>query len=218
MRRDVERHLIPALTHGVSLVQPAHAAASRGLLVGFHGYMETALKQMNRLLTIPGSGLWTLVAIEGLHRFYRGRSQEVVASWMTREDREVAIADNLSYVAAALDEIPHDRSARIVYAGFSQGVAMAFRAAVLGRDRASGIISVGGDVPPELLARSAARFPPVLFARGTRDELLTQPAFDADLAALTACGAAAQVLLYEGAHEWTAEVARAAGVFLETVR
>jgi predicted esterase len=218
MRRDVERHLIPALTHGVSLVQPAQAAASRGLLVGFHGYMETALMQMNRLLTIPGSGLWTLVAIEGLHRFYRGRSQEVVASWMTREDREVAIADNLAYVAAALDEVPHARSARIVYAGFSQGVAMAFRAAVLGRDRASGIISVGGDVPPELLAHSAARFPPVLFARGTRDELLTQPGFEADLAALTACGAAAQALLYEGGHEWTADVARAAGVFLETVR
>jgi predicted esterase len=120
-------------------------------------------------------------------------------------------------VAAALDEIPHDRSARIVYAGFSQGVAMAFRAAVLGRDRGSGIISVGGDVPPELLAHSAARFPPVLFARGTGDELLTQARFDADLAALTGRGAAVQALLYEGAHEWTPDVARAASTFLETV-
>ena len=218
MTREAERHLIPALTHGVALVQPAHTAASRGLLVGFHGYMETARTEMNRLLSIPGSGLWTLVAVEGLHRFYRGRSQEVVASWMTREDREVAIADNLAYVAAALDEIPHDSSTRIVYTGFSQGVAMAFRAAVLGRGRASGIISVGGDVPPELLANSAARFPPVLFARGTRDELLTSPQFHADLAALTGRGVAAQPLLYEGAHEWTVDVARAAGAFLETVR
>ncbi len=217
MTRDIERHLIPALTHGVALVQPAHAAASRGLVVGFHGYMETALVEMNRLLTIPGSSLWTLVSIEGLHRFYRGRSQEVVASWMTRTDRDVAIADNLSYVATALDEIPHDPSTRVVFTGFSQGVAMAFRAGVLGRDRASGIISVGGDVPPELLADSALRFPPVLFARGTRDEWLTQPRFEMDVAALTARGVAAQPLLYDGAHEWTADVARAAGVFLENV-
>jgi predicted esterase len=179
--------------------------------------METALTEMNRLSTIPGSGSWTLVSVEGLHRFYRGRSQEVVASWMTREDREVAIADNLAYVAAVLDEIPHDPSTRIVYTGFSQGVAMAFRAAVLGRDRASGVISVGGDVPPELLADAAVRFPPVLFARGTRDELLTQPRFDADFAALTGRGVAARSLLYEGAHEWTAEVAQAAAAFLESV-
>jgi predicted esterase len=215
MTGDVERHLIPALTHGVALVQTAHAAAARGLLVGFHGYMETALAEMNRLQTIPGSGSWTLVSVEGLHRFYRGRSQEVVASWMTREDREVAIADNLAYVAAALDEIPHDHSTRIVYTGFSQGVAMAFRAAVLGRDRASGIISVGGDVPPELLADSALRFPPVLFARGARDEWLTQSQFETDAAALTARGGPVQSLLYEGAHEWTADLAKAAGRFLE---
>jgi predicted esterase len=215
MTREIERHLIPALTHGVALVRPARAAASRGLLVGFHGYMETALIEMNRLLTIPGSDLWTLVSVEGLHRFYRGRSQEVVAGWMTREDRDVAIADNLAYVAAALEGIPHDRSTRIVYTGFSQGAAMAFRAGVLGRDPASGIICVGGDVPPELLADSVLVFPPVLIARGTRDEWFTSAKFDTDMAALTGRGVGAQPLLYEGAHEWTVEVAGAAGVFLE---
>ena len=110
----MERHLIPALAHGVALVQPARAAASRGLLVGFHGYMETALIEMMRLRAIPGSGLWTLVSLEGLHRFYRGRSQEVVASWMTREDREVAIADNLGYVAGARDAVPRGPATRRV--------------------------------------------------------------------------------------------------------
>jgi predicted esterase len=211
----MQRILIPALTHGVILVREARAAASRGLLIGFHGYLETAAIQMERLAAIPGSALWTLVSIEGLHRVYRGRSQDVVASWMTREDREVAIADNLAYVAAALDEVPHDRSTRVVYAGFSQGVAMAFRAGLLGRDRAHGIIAVGGDVPPELLADSRLRCPPVCLARGARDEWLTQAKFDADLAALTAHGAQLWPLLHDGAHEWNAEVATAAGEFLE---
>jgi|SRR5215218_8800233 len=212
---ETQRHVIPALTHGVTLVRPAHAAASRGLLVGFHGYVETAPIQMERLAAVPGASMWTLVSIEGLHRFYRGRTQEVVASWMTREDREIAIADNLAYVAAALEEVPHDRTSRIVYAGFSQGVAMAFRAAVLGRDFSSGIIAVGGDVPPELLADGSLRFPPVLLARGVRDDWFTGAKFDADVAALTARGVSMRSIQYEGAHEWNAEAAREAGRFLE---
>jgi predicted esterase len=212
---EIQRHVIPALTHGVTLVRPAHAAASRGLLVGFHGYVETAAIQMQRLAAVPGSSMWTLVSIEGLHRFYRGRTQDVVASWMTRQDRDIAIADNLAYVAAALEEVPHGPGSRIVYTGFSQGVAMAFRAAVLGRGSSSGIIAAGGDVPPELLADRSLQFPPVLLARGLRDEWFTAAKFDADAAALAARGVSIRSVQYDGVHEWNAEVASEAGRFLE---
>lgn len=214
MPNDIETHLIPTLTHGRMLVRPARAAAARGLLVGFHGFAENAATQIDRLGAIPGASAWTLVSIQGLHRFYRGRTQDVVASWMTREDRDVAIADNLAYVAAAVDEVPHDDSTRIVYAGFSQGVAMAFRAAVLGRDPASGVIAIGGNVPPDLFANRSLRFPSVFLARGERDEWFTQSKFDADAAALTARGAPVRSLVYDGAHEWNAAVASAAGEFL----
>ena len=196
------------------LVRPARAAAARGVLVGFHGYKENAAIQLERLEGIPGVSAWTLVSVQGLHRFYRGRTEEVVASWMTREDRDTAIADNLAYVAAALDEVPHGQTTPLVYLGFSQGVAMAFRAAVLGRDRASALIAIGGDVPPELLADRSLQFPSVFFARGERDEWLTQSRFDADVAALTARGAPPQSLVYDGAHQWNAAVATAAGEFL----
>ena len=151
MRDEDDVQLIPAMTHGRIRVRAARAAAARGVLVGFHGYLENLSMQMERLLAIPGAAAWTLVSVQGLHRVYRGRPDEVVASWMTREDREEAIADNLAYVDAALDAVPHDGSTRIVYTGFSQGVAMAFRAALLGHRRAAGVIAVGGDVPPELL-------------------------------------------------------------------
>jgi predicted esterase len=217
MPRIPHRHLVPALTHGVVLVRAARAAAARGLLIGFHGYAETASIQMERLEGIPGSERWTTVSIEGLHRFYRGRSHDVVASWMTREDREIAIADNLAYIEAALDQVPHDAATRIVYAGFSQGVAMAFRAAVLGRAPAAGVIAVGGDVPPELLQDGSARFPSVFVARGARDEWLTEARFDADRAALARRTTLLQALAHDGAHEWNADVGRAAGAFLEAV-
>src|SRR4029079_6253894 len=152
-------HAVPTMTHGRVLVRDARVAARKGLLVGFHGYMESAKTQMDRLQAIPGGTDWTLVSIQGLHRFYRGRSDEVVASWMTREDRELAMADNLAYVAAALEQVPHDSSTRLVYAGFSQGVAMAFRAAIRGAQPASAIVAIGGDVPPELLADASVQFP-----------------------------------------------------------
>jgi predicted esterase len=213
----MERHLIPALTHGVTLIRPAHAGASRGMLVGFHGYMETAAIQLERLTAVPGASRWTVVSIEGLHRFYRGRSQDVVASWMTSADRDVSIADNLAYVEAALDDVPHDSTTRIVYCGFSQGVAMAFRAGLLGRAAASAIVAVGGDVPPELLADESLTYPSILFARGARDEWLTQAKFDADMSALHARGAHLHRLAYDGAHEWNAEVSDAIAEFLERV-
>jgi predicted esterase len=214
---EIKVHVVPTLTHGRVLVREARAVAQRGIVVGFHGYMENAPIQMERLEGIPGSSAWTLVSIQGLHRFYRGRTEDIVASWMTREDREEAIADNLGYVSAALEQVPHDESTQVVYTGFSQGVAMAFRAGVLGTSRAVAIAAVGGDVPPELLENSARRFPAVLFTRGSRDEWLTQPRFDRDVAALTARGVAVTAKVYDGAHEWNAEVSAAIGEFLTTL-
>ncbi len=214
MPTNIETRLVPTITHGRILVRAARAAAARGVLVGFHGYMENAAIQMERLEQIPGAAAWTLVSVQGLHRFYRGRTNQVVASWMTREDRDEAIADNLAYVAAALDDVAHDDATRIVYAGFSQGVAMAFRAGVRGRDRASAVIAIGGDVPPELLADPSARFPSVLIARADNDEWVTQDRYEADVAALTARGVPVTSLQYEGTHDWTAAVASAIGDFI----
>src|SRR5215471_14161932 len=87
-------------THGRYLVEPGPAGAP--LLAGFHGYGEAAGVQRERLRAIPGSDTWTIVSIQGLNRFYQRRTNEVVASWMTREDRELAMADNLAYVSAAI--------------------------------------------------------------------------------------------------------------------
>ena len=56
------------------------------LLVGFHGYAETAGDHMDALRAIPGTGEWLLVSIQALHPFY-ARKERVVASWMTRSLR-----------------------------------------------------------------------------------------------------------------------------------
>ena len=202
---------IEAPSHGRVLVRDA--ASPRGLLVGFHGYAETAEVQMNRLTGVPGTDGWTLVAPQGLNRFYRGRTQEVVAGWMTRQDREDAIRDNAAYVDNLIGAT-RTGSEPIVFAGFSQGVAMAFRAAVLGGARASAVVAVGGDIPPELLADSASSFPRVLLIRGATDEWYTATKLDADMSALRARGGDPEAFTHPGGHEWTREVATATGRFL----
>lgn len=188
----------------------------RGLLVGFHGYGENAEIQMERLAGIPGVETWTLVSVQGLHRFYKGRTQDVVASWMTRQDREDAIRDNIAYVDNVIDATRVGNEP-LVYVGFSQGVAMAFRAAVKGDVKGSGVIGVGGDVPPELLADAASWFPRVLLTRGVRDEWYTAEKMGRDYRALRPRVDDVQTLEYDGGHEWTEEVARATGRFLGQV-
>ena len=191
--------------HGRILIEEEDAAAARpiALLVGCHGYAQNADEMMEMLRGIPADG-WTRVSVQALHRFYRGRSaQVVVASWMTRQDRDLMIADNVAYLDAAIAAAAGGREIdRLVLLGFSQGVAMAFRAAVLGRRKADGILALGGDVPPELLADAAVAFPRVLLARGARDEWYTAAKLGADEAALKARGVQVETLTFDGAHEW----------------
>src|SRR3954468_18392044 len=210
-------HSIPTTTHGRVLIRHATTSSARGLLVGFHGYMENAAIQLARLETIPGADAWTLLSVQGLHRFYRARSQEVIASWMTREDRDDAIADNIAYVDNALRLVASDARASIVHVGFSQGVAMAFRAALRGERSAAGVIAIAGDVPPELLADAACAFPPVLLVRGEADEWHTAAKLDADVTALRERGAEVEVVVHPGGHDWTPGVGDAAGAWLQRI-
>ena len=206
---------IATTTHGRYLVVPATGDAA-GLLVGFHGYAEAAEAQLARLRAIAGADRWTLVAIQGLHRFYQRRTNEVIASWMTRQDRELAIGDNLAYVGRVIDVVSGD-TPRLVFAGFSQGVAMAFRAACAPERRVDAVIAVGGDVPPEIDPPSLARVHTALVCRGERDEWYTDEKFQQDVARLRSAGASAQAVAFDGGHEWSASVLDAASAFLRSL-
>ena len=203
-------------THGRYLVVPPAAKGPAPLLVGFHGYAEGAEAQLERMRGIPGAAAWRLVAIQGLHRFYQRRVGDVVASWMTRQDRELAIADNVAYVNAVIDAVTREwpDPPAIVYAGFSQGVAMTFRAAAASLRAVAGVIAVGGDVPPELQTTSLARITAALICRGARDAIYGTTKFDSDIGRLRAAGAAVTPLSFDGGHEWSEPVLHAAAAFL----
>jgi predicted esterase len=207
---------IEAATHGRYLLVPPRSAGPAPVLVGFHGYAEAAEAQLDRMIAIPGAERWLLVSIQGLNRFYQRRSNEVVAGWMTRQHRELAIADNLAYVGSVVDVVHRDWpvTGTLVYAGFSQGVAMAFRAAAAASRPVQGVIAVGGDVPPEIGAARLARIGTVLLSRGSRDEWYTADIFSRDARTLLDAGLAVRAIEFDGGHEWAAGVQQAASTFL----
>jgi predicted esterase len=203
-------------THGRYLVEPPASGGAAPVLFGCHGYAEGAETQLERMRAIPGAGRWRLVAIQGLHRFYQRRENQVIASWMTRQDRELAIADNLAYVEGVMRDVEKEwpGAPRVVLAGFSQGVAMVYRVAAAAPRPVDGVIAVGGDVPPELDAAALAHVPSALVCRGERDEWYTTDKFDNDIGRLRAAGVAVRPLAFDGGHEWADEVIRAASLFL----
>lgn len=185
-----------------------------GVLAGFHGYAQAAEDMLDQLRLIPGADRWTKVAVQALHPFYIRGDSAVVASWMTRQDRDIAIADNIAYVKAALASM-HQHS--IVFVGFSQGAAMAYRAARHSARPPAGIVALGGDIPPELKDDVSLPWPPVLIGVGDRETWYSPRKLEADLAFLQSRGIPHQVSRFDGGHEWTEAFRADAGRFIASV-
>ena len=216
----MQSRTIAVATHGRYLLEVPPGSEPHPLLVGFHGYAENADIHLEQLLRIPGADAWVVVAVQGLHRFYDRKSERVLAGWMTRQDRELAIADNVQYVRRIVDALRGEGIGRgpLVYAGFSQGVAMAYRAAAFAGHACAGLVVLGGDVPPDLDDRAIAGLPPVLLGRGRDDAWYTGAKAEADLARLQAHGAAVTSVVFDGGHEWGAPFVEASGRFLAQIR
>jgi predicted esterase len=91
---------------------------------------------------------------------------------------------------------------------------MAYRAAAASGHRASGLIVLGGDVPPDLAEHDLTRFPPILIGRGTTDTWYNAARHEADLAFLREHTITPDSVVFEGGHDWTDEFRGAAGGFL----
>jgi len=214
--------VVAARTHGRYLVRPP-AAAARGILVGFHGYLENAARHLEELVRIPSTDSWALVAVDALHAFYSRSSGDgrVVRGWMTRDLREESIADNVAYVRGILESVRARLGWRlpVVTLGFSQGASMAWRAALLAGHEIAATVALAGDIPPELAALPpSSPFPPrALLARGEADEWYTPERLAADRTLLEPRGVDVELLTFEGAHEWTDPFRSAAADFLERI-
>tara|TARA_B100000683_G_scaffold255272_1_gene274714 strand:- start:2386 stop:3021 length:636 start_codon:yes stop_codon:yes gene_type:complete len=122
----------------------------RDLWVVLHGYAQNTEQFISCFKALNKKGD-TIVAPEGLSRFYKeGFYGEVVASWMTKEDRLNEIQDYINYLDMLCEEIKAKApKAKIHLLGFSQGVATAMRWYTLGNSTIDKLVLWGGETPPE---------------------------------------------------------------------
>lgn len=193
------------------------AGLAAPVLVGFHGYGESAEALQREVNLIPGVTAWKRIAIQGLHPFYKTRTGDVVASWMTRLDREAAIHNNIQYIARVLERElgSGPQESPLVFIGFSQGTAMAYRAAGGVERPCQAVIALGGDVPPELARGGLGKLPVALIGRGSRDEWYSEEKLLQDVEVLDSQGVNARPVRFEGGHEWTDGFRATVGRFLE---
>jgi predicted esterase len=168
-----------------------------------HGYGQLAGYFIRKVADVLPETV-TIVAPEGMHRFYlNGTSGRVGASWMTKEARELDIRENTEM----LDKLHERLSAeyqpqKVVVIGFSQGGATAARLIANGAVTVDAFVSWASVFPPDLSFPTetiAAKAQKLDFVLGTQD-----PYFDGE-AAGKACEAYKQlgfgILRFEGGHD-----------------
>ena len=210
----VEHHLSVTRTARYFSVggEASESGALRELWIVCHGYGQLAAQFLEPFAALATP--WRrIVAPEGLSRFYLERSRvgvntqaKVGATWMTREDREHEIDDQVSYLDALLDAI-HPAAAsgvRLRVLGFSQGVATVTRWLIRGRRvRADEVILWAGSFPPDIeVSVFADRLAgaPVVLAVGTRDELASWAGADVTQQRFAEAGISARLVSFNGGH------------------
>lgn len=145
----VEHHISVPRTARYHVLGDASSAGD--LWIVLHGYGHLARYFLRKFEGLEEGRL--IVAPEGLSRFYLDDGHtKVGATWMTREDRDHEIADQLTYLDRLTEHLCASCRAgiRLNVLGFSQGVATACRWAALGRSTIPRLVLWGGTLPPDI--------------------------------------------------------------------
>jgi predicted esterase len=121
------------------------------LIYALHGYGQLAEYFIRKFRFQEDE--YFVVSPEGMHRFYlNGSSGRVGASWMTKEERESDISDNIHWLDDLHEHIMQQKHfKRVIIFGFSQGGATAARWFYNGKVKADQLIVWASVFPPDLL-------------------------------------------------------------------
>ena len=203
MNSAVEEHhiTVPRTARYHTLGDPSTA---RALWIVLHGYGHLARYFLREFEGLEDELL--IVAPEGLSRYYADREHtRVGAAWMTREDREYEVADQLTYL---------DRLASVVAArcapktplhvlGFSQGVATACRWTALGATPVHRAVLWGGSLPPDIpdaAIQERWRDITIDLVHGEKDPVVPLEILGQSEAKLRSAGARYAIHRFDGAH------------------
>ena len=181
------------------------SAQTREVWLVLHGYRQLAQNFLRRFAPIAAPGR-LIVAPEGLSRFYvDGVRGKVGASWMTREARELEIADQqiwLDQVLSTLQQqVPPDVRWHLL--GFSQGVATAWRWLQQSAFIPEAFTIWAGTIPEEFTPEMEQRMSRMrlTLAYGDRDEFIDPERARAYVALLQGRYPHLELLPFSGRHD-----------------
>ncbi len=141
-----------------------------------HGYGMGAKTFISKFESLLKPGV-LIVAPEGLSRFYsKGFSGDVIASWMTREDRESEIDDYVNYLDALHKKLVPSGSVKTIVLGFSQGASTGSRWLVKGTAGFDEFIIWCGELGAEIVQKPVKQ-PVIRHVFAYRDEFISKEQF-----------------------------------------
>lgn len=178
-----------------------------------HGYGQLAGRFLSHFASLD-DGTRLIVAPEALSRFYldpiperRNQSDpRVGATWMTREDRDAEIADQITYLDLVTAEVRQHltgASPRLMVLGFSQGTATVCRWLAATEIRVDHVVLWSGGIPSELdLAAWAAqmRGATITLVAGDADTMVPPEAIAREAERLSSSGVAFHAHRFPGGH------------------
>lgn len=168
-----------------------------------HGYAQLANEFLEGFSSLYSEHR-LFVAPEGLHRFYqRGGYDKVVASWMTKEDRNDDIADYVQWLdACAADVLLHcPPDVKITALGFSQGAATVSRWAAFGMTQIEHLILWCGFFPPDLSTENKVKCRALTVVTASNDKYMDEASEKKNLAIVESLFATYKHVRFEGGHE-----------------
>ena len=180
--------------------------------VVLHGYKQLGKFFLKRFAHLDPQKHF-VVAPQGLSKFYLGNDyQRVGASWLTKEERQVDLANQQNYLRAVfanLQTMPFFSEKKLVLLGFSQGVAAVSRWAVHQKIAFDKLILWAGILPVELQNEDFSFLKPTsqtFTLIGTKDEFFSQDVFDTQTKRAKEFFGKTEGIIFEGGHELLPEV------------
>jgi len=182
-------------------------ADTRQVWFVLHGYGQLAQYFIQKFAILENSQT-VVIAPEALSRFYLDQpgASRVGATWMTREDRQNEIDDQIAYLNLLYDTVrdQNDPSrVQINLLGFSQGTATALRWLVSGHVKCHRLVLWAGYFAngiADLVQPNQLAHVETIVAYGTKDEYLEQIDLEKYRIDILNSIPHAQIMSFEGTH------------------
>ena len=171
-----------------------------------HGYGQPAASMIKNFKVLDTDKHY-IVAPEALSRFYwNGFGGEVVASWMTSEDRENEIKDYVHYLNALYAQVISkiNKTVQINVLGFSQGATTVSRWVGAGKIQANRLVLWAGLIAEDLDRKTALPIfqkADIFFVYGTKDPYIKEEYLKIQQNMMQKYNLKHQTFTFDGKHE-----------------